>query len=408
MRQLFAKKSIAGDISRMFRNLTLHLDTPARIGVVGTGFIACGLLSILAGAPDMRPARVLSRRNPTDLSGIALENHTNSVQELIDSCDLIVECSGDVYHGAEVTHAAMGAGKPVVTIGTEFHVTVGSWFVGKGTLTEAEGDQPGSLAALHEEVTNMGFRPLVYGNIKGFLNHHPTDEEMEYWARQQGISLQQVTSFTDGTKVQMEQAFIGNGLGAGIITRGLLGPSGMDLKEGGEFLAARAKLLGQPVSDYVLNHRLPAGVFITAEHPHAGMEVLRYLKMGEGPYYTLLRPYHLCHLEAPRTIRRILRGGPPLLDNSAHPTLGVCAVAKRKLEPGERVVRGHGGNKVRGEAFTLAEIPDAAPLGLMAGARIRRRVAPGDVLMLDDVDLPDSFATRIWFEMREKTKRQTG
>jgi predicted homoserine dehydrogenase-like protein len=388
----------------MFRNLTLHLDTPARIGVVGTGFIACGLLSILAGAPDMRPARVLSRRNPTELSGLALENFTNSVQELIDSSDLIVECSGDVHHGAEVIHAAMLAGKPVVTIGTEFHVTVGSWFVGKGMLTEAEGDQPGSLAALHEEVTNMGFRPLVYGNIKGFLNHHPTDEEMEYWSRQQGISLQQVTSFTDGTKVQMEQAFIGNGLGAGIITQGLLGPSGMSLREGGEFLAARAKILGQPVSDYLLNHHLPAGVFITAEHPHAGAEVLRYLKMGEGPYYTLLRPYHLCHLEAPRTIRRVLRGGPPLLDNSTNPKLGVCAVAKRKLEPGETMVRGPGGNKVRGEAFVLDGIPDAAPLGLLAGARLRRRVQPGDVLLLDDVDLRDTFAARIWFDLREKAK----
>jgi predicted homoserine dehydrogenase-like protein len=392
----------------MPRNQILHPDTPARIGVVGTGFIACGLLSILAGAPDMRPARVLSRRNPTELSGIALENHTDSVQELIDSSDLIVECSGDVHHGAEVIHAAMQAGKPVVTIATEFHVTVGSWFVGRGMLTEAEGDQPGSLAALHEEVTNMGFRPLVYGNIKGFLNHHPTDEEMEYWSHQQGISLQQVTSFTDGTKVQMEQAFIGNGFGAGIITQGLLGPSGMDLKEGGEFLAARAKLLGKPISDYLLNHRLPAGVFITAEHPHAGMEVLRYLKMGEGPYYTLLRPYHLCHLEAPRTIRRVLRGGPPLLDNSDHPTLGVCAVSKRKLEPGEALFRGHGGNTVRGEAFTLTEIPDAAPLGLLAGAKIRRRVQPGDVVKLDDVDLPDTFATRIWFELRERTRQRVG
>lgn len=385
----------------MPRNLPLHLETPARIGVVGTGFIACGLLAILAGAPDMRPARVLSRRHPTDLSGLALSQHTNSVDELIESSDLIVECSGDVHHAAMVVDAALRAGKPVVTIATEFHVTVGSWFVGKGMLTEAEGDQPGSLAALHEEVTNMGFRPMVYGNIKGFLNHHPTEEEMEYWARLQGISIPQVTSFTDGTKVQMEQAFVGNGLGADIITRGLLGPAGMGLKEGGEFLASRAKSLQKPVSDYLLNHHLPAGVFITAEHPHAGPEVLRYLKMGEGPYYTLLRPYHLCHLEAPRTIRRVLRGGAPLLDNGTRPTLGVCAVAKQKLEPGETIRRGIGGMKVRGEAFRMAEMPEAAPLGLLAGARIRGRVAAGEVVTLDDVELPDTFATRIWFELRD-------
>jgi predicted homoserine dehydrogenase-like protein len=384
----------------MPRSLILTDCPAARIGVVGTGFIASGLLALLAGAPDLRPAKVLSRRHPTELSGLAAELHTDSVDELLDASDLIVECSGDVHHAAEVVSAAFKAGKPVVTMATEFHVTVGSWFVGKGVISEAEGDQPGSLAALHEEVTNMGFRPLVYGNIKGFLNHHPTEEEMEYWSRINGISIPQVTSFTDGTKLQMEQAFVGNGLGADIITRGLLGPSGMELREGGEFLAARAKQLGHPVSDYLLNHRLPAGVFIVAEHPHAGAEVLRYLKMGEGPYYTLLRPYHLCHLEAPRTIRRILRGHDPLLDNSANPTLGVAAVAKTKLEPGDRIRRGIGGTKVRGEAAHLAEIPDAAPLGLLSGATLRRRVAPGDTLTLDDVDLPDTLAVRLWHELR--------
>jgi hypothetical protein len=68
------------------------------------------------------------------------------------------------------------------------------------------------------------------------------------------------------------------------------------------------------------------------------------------------------------------------------------------------MVRGPGGNKVRGEAFVLDGIPDAAPLGLLAGARLRRRVQPGDVLLLDDVDLRDTFAARIWFDLREKAK----
>ena len=44
--------------------------------------------------------------------------------------------------------------------------------------------------------------------MKGFLNHHPTPGEMRYWAKRQGISLRQVTSFTDGTKIQIEQAFV--------------------------------------------------------------------------------------------------------------------------------------------------------------------------------------------------------
>ena len=227
----------------------------ANIGIVGSGFIAAGLLALLCATPDLRPVKVLSRRHPTELNGLIGDLHTDSTDELLEASDLIVECSGDVHHAAEVIDKALKAGKPVVTMGTEFHVTVGSCFHGRGLLTEAEGDQPGSLAALHEEVIGMGFKPLVYGNIKGFLNHHPSVEEMLYWSGIQGISVPQVTSFTDGTKMQMEQAFIGNGMGAGLLARGMVGPVGMDLREGAELLAARAKMGGRPVVDYLLNHR---------------------------------------------------------------------------------------------------------------------------------------------------------
>ena len=40
----------------------------------------------------------------------------------------------------------------------------------------------------------MGFFPLVYGNIKGFLNYNPTMEDMKFWSKKNGISLNQVTS----------------------------------------------------------------------------------------------------------------------------------------------------------------------------------------------------------------------
>ncbi len=78
-------------------------------------------------------------------------------------------------------------GKAVVTMNSEFHVTVGSHFVGAGLVTEAEGDQSGSLAALAEEVRAMGFVPRIFGNTKGYLNLNPKPEDMAYWAAKQGI-----------------------------------------------------------------------------------------------------------------------------------------------------------------------------------------------------------------------------
>ncbi len=372
---------------------------PARIGIVGTGFIATGLLSVLSHSTRLTPTAVLSRRPARELSESAAELAVNTTAELISKCDLVVECSGDVHHAAPIVEEVMAAGLPVVTMATEFHVTIGSYFADKGMITEAEGDQPGCLAALHEEAIEMGFDPLVYGNIKGFLNHYPTEEDMRFWSEKQGISIPQVTSFTDGTKIQMEQAFIGNGMKTDILCRGLKGYSELELHEGGAQLAREAEELGKPVSDYLLNGKLPPGVFITGRNKEADPSVLRYLKLGDGPFYTIIRPYHLCHLEIPRTIRRVLSGGPPLLNNSTEPTLMVCAVAKRDLKAGESIKRAIGGYAVRGEAIRIENARNLAPIGLMDGCRVLRDIEKGATISLSDVELPATRATEIWHEL---------
>lgn len=365
---------------------------PTRIGVAGTGFIAQGLVGLLRHTPDLALSRVLTRRSPSEVDAIDRDLLTNSLHEMVDQCDLVVECSGDVAHGADVVNAAFEAGKPVVTMASEFHVTVGSYFVERGVLSEAEGDQPGSLAALHEEVVEMGFEPVVYGNFKGFLNHDPTRDEMEHWSRRNGISMAQVTSFTDGTKIQIEQALVANSFGAGIAQRGMVGVQDEPLDVAAGILARRAKALGTPISDYLLNRAMPPGVFVVAEHPFERPEVLRYLKLGDGPFYTLVRPYHLCHLEVPRTIRRIVAGRPPLLNNSAMPTVNVAAVAKRDLRPGTRLAGAIGGFDLRGEAVSFAEEPHAVPIGLLKDARLATRVERGQTLAWSDVEIPESLA----------------
>ena len=70
----------------------------------------------------------------------------------------------------------------------------------------------------------MGFSPLVYGNRKGYYNPDPPRDQMEYRAHKQGISLDQVTGATDGTKVHIEQALVANGLGATIARDGVSFP----------------------------------------------------------------------------------------------------------------------------------------------------------------------------------------
>ena len=375
-----------------------------RIGIIGTGFVSRGFVLALKGREEFVVSRVLTRRNKQNCTEYPVQELlTNSVAELIDHSDLLVECSGDVIHATTVIDQALRANLPIVTIDSEFHVTTGSYFVGKGTITEAEGDQPGCLAAFREEIVEMGFKPLVYGSVKGFLNKDPAPKEMEYWAARQGISLNQTISFTDGTKAQIENAFVANGLGATIIRQGLLGPETENMFDGALILAGYARELGEVISDYVLCAKSSSKVFIVAEHDQSQRESLRYFKLGDGPSYVLVRNFHLVHLEITKTIKRVINGKGKLLDNSETPRIGVAAIAKRNLGIGERIVRGIGSFDARGEAIVMRDFPDHVPIGLLDGATIVRNVKKDEMISSHDVALPESLAVNRWETIKRRT-----
>lgn len=380
-----------------------------RVGVSGTGMIShCFVRLIMQHYQDLEISRVLTRRRVDTLGDFPLPDRlTNSIDELIAHSDIIVECTGDVFFGTEVIERAFEAGVPVVTVNAELQVTTGSYLSGKGLLTEAEGDQPGSLAALREDALQMGFQPLVYGNMKGYLNHNPSPEDMAYWAKRQGISIEQTTSFTDGTKVQIEQVVVGNGFGATICRRGMEGLASTDLNRSGTVLGLIADGLSQPLVDYVLPDGYSAGgVFLVCRHDKNQAPAIEYFKLGPGPYYVLTRPFHLCSLEVGKTVRRVLAGGGVLLNNSVEPTLGVAAIAKRKMNAGEMIVRGIGGFDVRGEAVRLVDELDHVPIGLLRHTVLRRAVEPGQMITFDDVELQPSRVLDIISQQRQKTVQQ--
>jgi len=370
-----------------------------KIGIIGTGFIAKGLINLIARHSHYELSAILTRTDinqRTDLPQSKLL--TNSIELLINNSDLIVECSGDAIYATDSIAKILNASIPVVTMNTEFHITSGSYFIDKGYVTEAEGDQPGSLAKLKEEIIEMGFKPLVYGNIKGFLNQNPTVEDMQYWSKKSGISLDMVTSFTDGTKVQMEQALVANGLGATINNSGLIGLAEDNIQVGGSNLALYAKEINQPISDYLLSPKLPAGVFIVAEHDPEQKEQLQYYKMGSGPFYVIERTFHLCHLEIIKTIKRVFKGEDILLNNSKTPTISVGTIAKKDLKKGLKINKGIGSFEVRGEAIKIKEFKNHLPIGLCSNVVLIKDINEGELISMDDITIPESLALTAWRE----------
>jgi predicted homoserine dehydrogenase-like protein len=379
---------------------TLGGASPIRVGVSGTGFIGKGFTALSHTLDDIVVTAVLTKRPFESVNGVPRHLLVADSCALVDRCDVVLECSGDVLRATDVIADAFDADLPVVTMNTEFHVTTGSWFFGRGFLTEAEGDQPGTLAALAEEARSMGFKPIVYGNTKRFLNPDPTLEEMLFWSERQGISLEQVTAFTDGTKVHAEQVLIANGAGACLPAGGLRGHPVQSVRDGAEAIAASVGS-STAVADFIITEDAPKSVFVAATHHDDHSRDLTYLNLGGGPLYVLLRPYHLCYFEIAKTVRRIFpERRPPLLTNGRAPRYGLAAIAKRDLSPGDHIRRGIGSFDVRGFAVDNVSFSGHCPIGLLQNATIRRRVPKGEVVSIDDVDLPPSKALSAWLELQ--------
>lgn len=374
-----------------------------RAGIVGTGFIATNLAASLSRHDQIDVAKVLTRRELNTVAGFPVGSLTNSAAELVSNSDVVVECSGDPIWATDVVSAAVDAGRPVVTMNTEFHITSGSSFVGAGIVTEAEGDQPGCLASLHDDAVAMGFTPVIYGNMKGFLNLDPTPDEMKHWGAKQGISLPMVTSFTDGTKVQAEQILVANHFGATIARDGMLAAAVSDLDGGVQSLVEAHETTGRPIADYVVSGGLPHGVFIVATHDADQAAALEYYKLGPGPYYTILRNNIFVHLEIAKTIKRVLDSGDILLDNSPNPELSLAAMTKRPISAGTEIPQAIGSFDFRGHAVRNADNSDHVPIGLLQDAVVTSDLEQGQIVTSQQVDLPDSLAVRLW---KDRTKRQ--
>lgn len=373
---------------------------PTRIGISGSGFVARGIFAALSRQPDLAVSAVLTRR-PLARSARAFPEAllTNSIDALVERSDIVFECSGDTLHAARVLMAAGLAGRKLVTLCAEAQVTVGSALLNRGfSITEAHGDQPGAFAVLEREARWMDFQPLAYINLKGFHDPDPSPESMAYWAEKQNITLRAVTSYTDGTKMQIEQVLVANGLGARIARPGLIGGKAEDLADLDHFADA-AREIGGPVSDYVV-HPAVKGVVLLADNPIADLSpdfsAFAKLRTKGGRAYSLLKPYYLVHLEAARTLREVVDGRPPLLTNSAAPTATIAAVAKKPLGRGTLVETALGGFDLRGEAVEIAGNECAVPITLLDGARLTRALEPGQIVTEADIELPDSLAHALY------------
>jgi predicted homoserine dehydrogenase-like protein len=264
----------------------------------------------------------------------------------------------------------------------------------------SDGDQPGVQMNLYRFVKGIGVRPVLCGNIKGLHDPHRNPETQRAFAERWGQKPAMVASFADGTKISFEQAIVANGTGFRVARRGMLGPdfSGGDpssplvpLEQTVSSFAPHLDAGGPGLVDYVVGAGPGPGVFVlgTLEDPRQ-RHYLNLYKLGEGPWYCFHTPYHLCHFEVPNSVARAVLFGDAVLAPQGGPQVGVIAVAKKDLQPGETIEE-FGGFEVYGVADNMDAIraEGLLPIGLALGCRVARPVPKGRLLTFADVQVPE-------------------
>jgi predicted homoserine dehydrogenase-like protein len=392
----------------------------APVAVVGAGYVGTGVVHAIAQSPGMRPSLIVNRNTEravgaltlmgVDAESILISEDRDELAAAIRAgtpavtphaaivadlpIDVVVEATGALNYGTETILAMLGAGKHVVSFNAECDALLGWLFHQRARsndviYTIADGDQPGVLFRLQQQVEAMGFEATALLNCKRHLNVHQNPETGAGYAARDTTSSHMTTSFGDGTKMQVEQAVVANATGMIPDVRGMHGVESNVATAAADIAAA---LSAPGRVDFTLGGDFGAGVGILGVHPepHLHEQAMRFYKMGDGPEYFFFRPYHLVHLEIPMTIAELILDNEPLVTIDEPHVAEVVAIAKKDLAAGEDLDC-IGGFSAYGHVDTAAGAAGFLPVGLVEYARTTTPVAQDDAIPLSSVELDESL-----------------
>jgi predicted homoserine dehydrogenase-like protein len=364
-----------------------------RVAVVGVGAMGKGIVQVIRKNTDIEVVAVADI-NPTALKETSPFLPKNSLvttkptEVLETNPDVLVDATPAILEAVVLLKKALSNKIHVVLMNSEVDQVYGRLLAKEAEsngviLTSDAGDQYGVLARMIKEVKSMEFEIIMAGNNKGFLDRYANIESIMEEAAKRRLDLKQCVSMTDGTKLAIEMALVANIADLNLLKKGMLGPKIEDVNEAIKaFDLGRARELGGVV-DYVLGAKPGGSVFVIGySNDPEDQFYMNYYKMGEGPYYLFLRPYHLCHYETPWAIRRIIKHKEPVMVQKKR-VLEVGTYAKTDLKPGTKL-DGIGGYHLYG----ILEKPDNLPIGLSENTVLLKRKKRDEPIEWSDVEFP--------------------
>ena len=388
---------------------------PIRVGLVGCGQMGSGLAHVtnqMAGMDTMaisdidvsRPLAALAAMGIPE-SKIVVTNKVGPAEDALragkyvvtedavmlaklESLDAVVEATGLTEVGARVAWNCILHSKHVIMLNVETDVTVGPLLHRLAqkagcVYTAASGDEPGVCKMLYNLAGTMGFEVVCLGKGKNnVINFDATPDSCREEAESKGMNPKMLAAFKDGSKTMVELAAMSNATGLVPDVPGMHGVKA-DVPELNKIFVPQEDggiLSRRGCVDYSTGKVAP-GVFaiITSPDPRVRVD-MKFYSMGDGPYYTLYRPYHLCAIETPVSIAEAVIYGESTIV-SKKMVSEVATIAKRDLKPGE-VVGEIGSPDIFGRTYIFedAHAQKAIPLGLASGGRVLKDIAKGDML----------------------------
>ncbi len=329
--------------------------------------------------------------------------------------DVMLEATGVPEIGALAALRSARAGQDLAMMNVETDITVGPilhWYAQqKGVLYAlAAGDEPAACKELYDLAVSMGFTIVAAGKGKNNpLDRHgtPADPRIQAEAARRGLSPNMLIEFIDGSKTMIEMAAVSNATGLIPDVRGMHGPT-TDRDHLNQTFALQEEggvLTKMGVVDYGIG-RVAPGVFLIVRTDHPRLREAMILRdMGNGPYYTLFRPFHLCSIEVPLTCAMLAIRKKSNMVPLNRLVSEVFAVAKRDLESGE-TLDAIGGTTYYSliDTYENARAECLLPIGLAKGAKLTRPVKMDTPITCADVEIKPSTVWRLrqlqeaWFD----------
>jgi len=315
--------------------------------------------------------------------------------------DVVLEATGIPEIGARAALRTARNKHDLAMMNVESDITVGPilrWYCEKkGQLYAlAVGDEPAACKELFDFADSLGFTIVAAGKGKNNpLDRHSSPEEpaIQKEAARRGLSPNMLVEFVDGSKTMIEMAAVSNATGLIPDVRGMHGPvtdrdhlnETFALKEDGGIL----NKIG--VVDFGVG-RVAPGVFLIVRTDHPRLREAMVLRdMGDGPYYTLFRPFHLCSIEVPLTCAMLVIRKKSNMVPLDRLVSEVFAIAKKDLSVGEELDR-IGGVSYYSliDTYETAKKENLLPIGLAKGAKVVREIKMDKPIRFDDVQVQPS------------------